>query len=38
MLPVADIVGLTESLVALSARSVVPEIVVSRAGAPGFVA
>jgi 3-oxoacyl-[acyl-carrier protein] reductase len=38
MIPVADIVGLTESLVALSARSVVPEIVVSRAGAPGFVA
>lgn len=38
MIPVADIVGLAESLVGLSGRSVIPEIVVSRAGAPGFVA
>jgi NAD(P)-dependent dehydrogenase (short-subunit alcohol dehydrogenase family) len=38
MIPVADIVGLVESLVSLSARSVVAEIVVSRAGAPAFIA
>lgn len=38
MIPVDDIVALVESLVALSARSVVAEVVVSRAGAPAFSA
>lgn len=38
MIPVQDIVTIVAGLVALSARSVVPEIVVTRAGVPGYVA
>ena len=36
MIPVSDVVGLVEALVALSARSVVSRLVISRAGTNGF--
>jgi NAD(P)-dependent dehydrogenase (short-subunit alcohol dehydrogenase family) len=36
MIPVSDVVGLVDALVGLSARSVVPRLVISRAGTSGF--
>jgi NAD(P)-dependent dehydrogenase (short-subunit alcohol dehydrogenase family) len=36
MVPVSDVVGLVDALVGLSARSVVPRLVISRAGTSGF--
>ncbi len=38
MIPVSDIVNLVDGLLALASRSVVPEVVVARAGTPGYVA
>jgi 3-oxoacyl-[acyl-carrier protein] reductase len=36
MIPVSDVVELVDAIVGLSARSVVPRLVISRAGASGF--
>ncbi|UOY02604.1 hypothetical protein [Blastococcus sp. PRF04-17] len=38
MIPVDDVVALVEAVVGLSARSVVPRVVISRAGTSGYIA
>jgi hypothetical protein len=36
MIPVSDLVALVDALVQMSSRSVVPQLVITRAGASGY--